>query len=87
MHETLTKHAATVWVQQFHSDTLNIHEVVETTVPRLLSKETIRAIRAEVPGLVVATRLNVYDGIPYHGGPADGRGTPPARQRAAGRPG
>jgi 2,4-dienoyl-CoA reductase-like NADH-dependent reductase (Old Yellow Enzyme family) len=29
-----------------------------------LARELITAIRGEVPGLVVATRLNVYDGIP-----------------------
>lgn len=30
-----------------------------------LAREILEGIRAEVPGLVVATRLNVYDGIPY----------------------
>lgn len=30
-----------------------------------LAREIITAIRAAVPGLMVATRLNVYDGIPY----------------------
>jgi NADPH2 dehydrogenase len=30
-----------------------------------LARDIITAIRSEVPGLVVATRLNVYDGIPY----------------------
>ncbi len=31
-----------------------------------LAREIIGRIRSEVPGLVVATRLNVFDGIPYH---------------------
>lgn len=30
-----------------------------------LARDIISAIRAEVPGLMLATRLNVYDGIPY----------------------
>src|SRR6202040_1529651 len=30
-----------------------------------LARDIIVALRAEVPGLVVASRLNVYDGIPY----------------------
>src|SRR5262249_35813148 len=30
-----------------------------------LARDIILAIRAEVPGLIIATRLNVYDGIPY----------------------
>jgi 2,4-dienoyl-CoA reductase-like NADH-dependent reductase (Old Yellow Enzyme family) len=30
-----------------------------------LARDIIRAIQAEVPDLVIATRLNVYDGIPY----------------------
>jgi 2,4-dienoyl-CoA reductase-like NADH-dependent reductase (Old Yellow Enzyme family) len=36
-----------------------------------LARDIISAIRAELPGLVVATRLNVYDGIPYRE-PANG---------------
>jgi 2,4-dienoyl-CoA reductase-like NADH-dependent reductase (Old Yellow Enzyme family) len=36
-----------------------------------LARDIITAIRAEVQGLVVATRLNVYDGIPYRE-PANG---------------
>jgi NADPH2 dehydrogenase len=31
-----------------------------------LARDIIIAIRSEVPGLLIATRLNVYDGIPYH---------------------
>ncbi|MBI2805321.1 MAG: NADH:flavin oxidoreductase [Planctomycetes bacterium] len=30
-----------------------------------LAREIIAGIRAEVPGLMIATRMNVYDGIPY----------------------
>jgi 2,4-dienoyl-CoA reductase-like NADH-dependent reductase (Old Yellow Enzyme family) len=40
-----------------------------------LAREIITAIRQEVPGLVVATRLNVYDCIPYRKG-AGGDGEP-----------
>jgi 2,4-dienoyl-CoA reductase-like NADH-dependent reductase (Old Yellow Enzyme family) len=40
-----------------------------------LAREIFQAIRAAVPGAILATRLNVYDGIPYHMG-ADGDGVP-----------
>ncbi len=40
-----------------------------------LAREILTAIRAEVPGLVVATRLNVFDSIPYRKGPG-GDGEP-----------
>jgi NADPH2 dehydrogenase len=33
-----------------------------------LARAIITAIRTEVPGLIVATRLNVFDGIPYRKG-------------------
>jgi NADPH2 dehydrogenase len=36
-----------------------------------LAREIFQAIRAAVPGLILATRLNVYDGIPFHKGPDD----------------
>jgi 2,4-dienoyl-CoA reductase-like NADH-dependent reductase (Old Yellow Enzyme family) len=36
-----------------------------------LGREIFQAIRAAVPGLVLATRLNVYDGIPHHKGDGD----------------
>jgi 2,4-dienoyl-CoA reductase-like NADH-dependent reductase (Old Yellow Enzyme family) len=32
-----------------------------------LARDVITAVRAEVPGLVLASRLNVYDSIPYGG--------------------
>jgi 2,4-dienoyl-CoA reductase-like NADH-dependent reductase (Old Yellow Enzyme family) len=42
------------------------------------AREVIRAVRAAVPaGVVVATRINLYDGIPFHKGP-NGDGTPDA---------
>lgn len=42
-----------------------------------LARSIIEGIRAEVPGLVIATRLNVYDGIPYREGPdAEAPGEP-----------
>lgn len=42
-----------------------------------LALSIIDRIHAEVPGLVVATRLNVFDGIPYRNGPGpDGAGVP-----------
>jgi 2,4-dienoyl-CoA reductase-like NADH-dependent reductase (Old Yellow Enzyme family) len=40
-----------------------------------LARSVIEGIRTEVPGLMVASRLNVYDGIPYRMGP-DGTGEP-----------
>ena len=36
-----------------------------------LARDIFRAIRAAVPGLILATRLNVYDGIPYRKGDGD----------------
>src|SRR5207248_9044769 len=30
-----------------------------------LARDIITAIRGEVPGLMIASRINVYDGIPY----------------------
>jgi NADPH2 dehydrogenase len=39
-----------------------------------LAREIITAIRAEVPGLVVASRLNVFDGIPYRNPSGGGDG-------------
>jgi 2,4-dienoyl-CoA reductase-like NADH-dependent reductase (Old Yellow Enzyme family) len=49
-----------------------------------LAREIISRIRAEVPGLMVATRLNLYDGIPYRKGAVGNAGepcpwTPPVR--------
>jgi 2,4-dienoyl-CoA reductase-like NADH-dependent reductase (Old Yellow Enzyme family) len=49
-----------------------------------LAREIITRVRAEVPGLVVATRLNVYDCIPYRKRPGGSEGepcpwTPPVR--------
>ncbi len=41
-----------------------------------LARDIIVAIRAEVPALVIATRLNVYDGIPYRKGAGDNGGEP-----------
>jgi 2,4-dienoyl-CoA reductase-like NADH-dependent reductase (Old Yellow Enzyme family) len=41
-----------------------------------LAREIIAAIRTEVSGLVIATRMNVYDGIPYRKSPASEEGEP-----------
>lgn len=41
-----------------------------------LASEIISQIRDEVPGLVVSTRLNVYDGVPYRRRVEDGVGEP-----------
>jgi 2,4-dienoyl-CoA reductase-like NADH-dependent reductase (Old Yellow Enzyme family) len=41
-----------------------------------LAREIITRIRAEVPGLVVASRLNVYDCIPYRMRPGSSDGEP-----------
>lgn len=40
-----------------------------------LAREIFQAVRAAVPGAILATRLNVYDGIPFHMAP-DGDGAP-----------
>jgi hypothetical protein len=42
---TLRDRCGVRWQQEFHDPRLNINEVVETPVPRLLPEETIRAIR------------------------------------------
>lgn len=43
-----------------------------------LAREIITRIRAEVPGLIIATRINVFDGIPYRkrSGSAEGEPCP-----------
>jgi 2,4-dienoyl-CoA reductase-like NADH-dependent reductase (Old Yellow Enzyme family) len=41
-----------------------------------LARDIITRVRAEVPGLVVATRLNVYDCIPYRKRPDGDEGEP-----------
>ncbi len=40
-----------------------------------LARTVIERVRAEVPGLTIATRLNVFDSVPYRAGP-DGVGEP-----------
>jgi NADPH2 dehydrogenase len=41
-----------------------------------LARDIILAVRAAVPGLMIATRLNVYDGIPYRKRAGDNAGEP-----------
>jgi 2,4-dienoyl-CoA reductase-like NADH-dependent reductase (Old Yellow Enzyme family) len=41
-----------------------------------LARDVIARVRDEVPGLVVATRLNVYDGLPYRKRPGGDEGEP-----------
>ncbi len=41
-----------------------------------LARDIITAIRAEVPGLIIATRMNVYDSIPYRKNTDSGSGEP-----------
>jgi NADPH2 dehydrogenase len=36
-----------------------------------LARDIFQAIGAALPGVVLATRMNVYDGIPFHKGPDD----------------
>jgi len=45
LHKILTRRSGASWPQDFNCDDLNIHESLETTIPRLLSEETIEAIR------------------------------------------
>jgi 2,4-dienoyl-CoA reductase-like NADH-dependent reductase (Old Yellow Enzyme family) len=40
-----------------------------------LARTVLERLRAEVPGLVVASRLSAFDGVPYRSGP-DGAGEP-----------
>jgi DNA invertase Pin-like site-specific DNA recombinase len=46
LHKTLMHRCGTTWTQEFHSKRLNIHATVPTTVPRLLSDETIEELHA-----------------------------------------
>jgi 2,4-dienoyl-CoA reductase-like NADH-dependent reductase (Old Yellow Enzyme family) len=39
-------------------------------------REVVARIRAERPGLLIGTRLNVYDGLPYSRGDDEGKGVP-----------
>ena len=39
-------------------------------------RELIERIRAEVPGLVIASRLNLYDGVPFQAGATSSHGEP-----------
>lgn len=41
-----------------------------------MARDIISAIRTEVPGLVIGTRMNVFDCIPYRKGPDEGKGEP-----------
>jgi NADPH2 dehydrogenase len=41
-----------------------------------LMRDIVGAIRAAVPGLLIATRLNIFDGVPYTIGPDENRGVP-----------
>ena len=41
-----------------------------------LARDIICRIRSEVPGLLIASRLNVFDGIPFFKGSEDGIGKP-----------
>ena len=41
-----------------------------------LARDIITAIRSEVPGLLIATRMNVYDSIPYRKNAQTGNGEP-----------
>jgi 2,4-dienoyl-CoA reductase-like NADH-dependent reductase (Old Yellow Enzyme family) len=41
-----------------------------------LAREIIAAVRSEVPGLMLASRLNVFDGIPYRQRPGSSEGEP-----------
>lgn len=50
LFKTLRERCGTVWNQEFKSKRLNIHEVVPTTVPRLLPEATIRAVRDRLKG-------------------------------------
>ena len=49
-----------------------------------LARTVIQRIRAEVPGLVLASRINVYDCIPFRAPPGGGAGNPvPGNNRSS----
>lgn len=48
LHKTLAKRCGSLWEQEFICPDLNIHEVVKTPVPRLLSDAAIKAIRQKM---------------------------------------
>ena len=56
--KTLHHHCGDTWEQEFRADTLNIHEVVTTRVPRLLPEATIKSVRQRL----VANRSRVRSG-------------------------
>ena len=41
-----------------------------------LARDIITAIRSEVPGLLIVSRLNAFDGVPFQKSAADSRGEP-----------
>ncbi len=41
-----------------------------------LARDIITAIRTEVPGLLIASRLNAFDGVPYQKSATSPRGEP-----------
>jgi len=45
-HRMIMNDCGPEWQQAFHSDTLNIHEVVPTEIPAILDEATIEAIKA-----------------------------------------
>ena len=52
-----------------------------------LARDIIQAIRAEVPGVMIASRLNVYDGVPYRKKAGTEEGEPCPWQAFASAPG
>ena len=49
-----------------------------------LAREIFQAVAAAVPGLILATRMNGFDGVPFHKGPDDD-GVPDAYPTAGGQ--
>ncbi len=39
-------------------------------------REVVAKIRDQVPGLLIGTRMNIFDGVPYNRGPDEGAGIP-----------
>jgi site-specific DNA recombinase len=50
LHKILTRRCGPEWVQEFHSDALNVHEAVTTVIPALLTPDVIGAVRAKAEG-------------------------------------
>jgi hypothetical protein len=61
LSKVLKKHCGTLWYQEFKSEGLNIHEVVPTSVPRLLPDKLIKDVAKKLKA-----RMTFEHGRPKH---------------------